>query len=218
MTHSNHRQGSRESLEKDYVVIALVSKAVPEQKKDSHLKFKKVLDVLAKHNPTTLMTSEYDKTTGKAVRRRYIKGGKENLAYPFGVSDPYIMAAVFTSKDELEKVMMDLKEADAGCSIVISGIFDNTFDICKKIGVGPHTVNMPLGIWGKTELLPNKSILEISTMCGHGNVSPHLINKTLEDVKKEKMTAEDAGILLATRCPCGIFNPERASNLIKALT
>jgi len=111
--------------------------------------------------------------------------------------------------------LADLKAADLGHSVVVSGIFDDVFEACKKIGTGPHTVNMSAGIWGRTDLLPDRKTLEIATMCGHGYVSRHLIKHLTDSVKNNKMTLEDAAIEMSKQCVCNFFNPVRAANLIE---
>ncbi|HHY42752.1 MAG TPA: hypothetical protein GX514_07890 [Thermoanaerobacterales bacterium] len=81
----------------------------------------------------------------------------------------------------------------------------------------PHTINYSLGVWGKKELLPDDNILSITTMCGHHMISPNLVKKLVDDVKRNKITAEKAAWKLATFCPCGIFNQVRAEKLIEKL-
>jgi len=66
-------------------------------------------------------------------------------------------------------------------------------------------------------LLPDEDILSITTMCGHHMISPNLVKKLVEDVKKGKITPEKAAWKLATFCPCGIFNHVRAEKLIEEL-
>jgi hypothetical protein len=67
----------------------------------------------------------------------------------------------------------ELKEADLWISIDVSGIFDEVFDACKASGTEPHTVNMSLGTWRKTELLPARGLGVVH------NVRPrHDISKT----------------------------------------
>ena len=73
-----------------------------------------------------------------------------------------------------------------------------------------------LGVWGKTELLPSKEVLEITTMCGHAMVAANLVEKIIEDIKKGKTTPEKAAKKLAKPCECGIFNPTRAAELLAA--
>ena len=51
--------------------------------------------------------------------------------------------AQYTSREAVERVLAELKEADLGLSIVVSGIFDEVFDICRNVGAGPHHPDDP---------------------------------------------------------------------------
>ena len=123
--------------------------------------------------------------------------------------------AVYTSKEAVESVLREVKEADLGISIVVSGVFDEVFDICKKIGVEPHTVNMSLETWGKTQLLPKSPILELFTMCGHAMISSRLAEAMIDRVKKGASTPEEAAVELGKQCTCNIFNTVRAAEIIR---
>ena len=117
--------------------------------------------------------------------------------------------------EDVEGVIRDLAEADFGFSVVVSGIFDIINDICKKIGVKPHTVCMSMGTVGRTELLPDDKILEITTMCGHSLVAPPLVRHLIDRVRRGKMTAEEAGLELGKQCFCNYLIPERAARIIE---
>jgi hypothetical protein len=131
------------------------------------------------------------------------------------VKNPMYLHAVFTERTDLENALREIKDAELGISVVVSGLFDEVFDICERMSISPHTVNLSLGVMGKSELLPEEEILEITTMCGHAMISEHLTRAMIERVKQGKMTAEDAGKELARQCICNIFNPERAAALIQ---
>jgi hypothetical protein len=124
---------------------------------------------------------------------------------------------VFTSRDDMTRFMEDLKRADLGISVVASGLFEEIFRCCKKAGLTPHSVNYSLGVHGRTEKLPPKEILEITTMCGHGLVSRNLVTKLVFHIKKEKESGSSAAEKLARDCICGIFNPVRAAKLLEAV-
>ena len=127
-------------------------------------------------------------------------------------------AGVFTNERDLEKALIVLQEADLGMSIIVSGNFKNVFEVCRRLGIEPHTVEFSLGIFGKKELLPDEKILEIATMCGHSLISPSYIESVIKKVRKGKMEPMDGAKELAKACYCGVFNPERAANLIEKLT
>ena len=123
--------------------------------------------------------------------------------------------AVYTSKAAVQKVLTTLREADLGISIVVSGLFDEVFDLCQKSGLVPHTVNMSLGTWGKTEILPPRPVLELCTMCGHAVISRRLVEKMIEHVKQGITTSRDAAVELGKQCTCNIFNTVRGRTLLQ---
>jgi predicted DNA-binding ribbon-helix-helix protein len=128
------------------------------------------------------------------------------------------LRGVCTSKEQLKEFVKELKEANLGLSVTISGLIDEIFNICKELDIKPHSINLSLGVWGKKELIPKEEILEITTMCGHGLVSPRFVEYVISEIKKGRMTPKTAARLLARQCPCGIFNVEKAEKLLARLT
>ena len=98
-----------------------------------------------------------------------------------------------------------------------SGLTEELFDVCKKVGLKPHTVLFSLGIWGKKELLPSEDHLKITTLCGHSMISPALIDHYVGEIKKGAITPEEVGRRMAKSCPCGIFNVPRTVEVLKTL-
>jgi hypothetical protein len=94
-------------------------------------------------------------------------------------------------------------------------VVDEVFDAAKKAGLKPHSLNMSLGIWGKTELLSNESDLGITTMCGHCMITPQLVKYLRRQIGAGKMKPDDAAKKIAGGCICGAFNPARATQLFK---
>jgi hypothetical protein len=209
MTHTLHRCGDRRSLEKDYVILAYAARGFNLEGYEP--KFKQIAEIFAKHNPVNMMIATAEGPV-------YMAGGKSPQEIIGEISDKFIIPiahAVYTDKEVVKRVLKELKEADLGISIVISGIFDEIFSLCKEVSIeGPFTVNMSLGIMGKTKRLPRQELLDITTMCGHALVSENLIKKQIEEVKNGKKTAEEAAMELARQCICGVFNPTRAAALI----
>jgi len=121
------------------------------------------------------------------------------------------------SKRDVMKILKETLEADLGLSIVVQGIVEEVEDCLKQLDLKLHTVHHSLGVWGKTEKLPEKEVLEITTMCGHGLVSPQLVKKSIEGVISGGMTLRGAAWLLARPCRCGIFNITRAEALLERI-
>jgi len=128
-----------------------------------------------------------------------------------------IVHAVFTNPETVSEVLKELKEADLGMSVVVSGIFEKVDECAEKAGLQHHTANFSLGIIGKTEKLPSNDILEVITMCGHAMVSANLVTTMVDEIKAGRKTPEEAAKVLAPQCACGIFNPARAAKLLAAM-
>ena len=126
-------------------------------------------------------------------------------------------SGVFTNKEDLERALAEIKKENLGVSIIISGNFQDIFEVCKKLKITPHTVEFSAGIFGKKELLPDDNILEITTMCGHGLISPNYVNEIVRKVGRGKLKPLDGAKKLAKPCYCGVFNPERAAILLEEL-
>jgi hypothetical protein len=52
-------------------------------------------------------------------------------------------------------------------------------------------------------------------MCGHHMLAANLVRKKMEEVKKDRKSAEKAAEELAVLCPCGIFNQVRAARILQ---
>jgi len=224
VTHTNHRRGSKQSLEGDFVLLSMVDRNNEAQcnyNGSYNDRAQRLLSICTSHNPVGLTArlpgtrlrymkywdSAIDSGIHKLTPREQIQRS-ENI--------DYICHAVFTNRDNVEAALLDLKEADLGISIVISGIFEIVAEICRDVGLEPHTVNMSLGTWGKTELLPKSSELELCTMCGHAMISPILVEKMIDQVRKGVETPEAAAVELGKQCTCNIFNTVRAAEIIRS--
>jgi hypothetical protein len=130
------------------------------------------------------------------------------------MGDKAYIGATYTDHSRLKDVLEKLKAADLGMSVVVTGKYESVFQILKDVGLKPHTVNMSLGFFGKSERVPSEEILAISTMCGHGMVTRQRIKNIVGDVKKSKCSAKEGGEKLASTCTCGIFNPKAASEIL----
>lgn len=204
MTHSLHRRGSRKSLEGDYVFQPYPARGI----NDDNLpeKFGRIIDIVedigtpnwgdVKTGPK--VSFSVDEIKGKLSKRSRVRG-------------------VLTGRGDVVEFLKRMKEADIGLSLVISGLTNEVLGACREAGLKPHSINVSLGVWGNKELLPEESVLEITTMCGHHMVSPKIVRALAKRVAKGAMTPEAASEKLAKLCPCGIFNPVRAAELLKTM-
>jgi hypothetical protein len=74
-----------------------------------------------------------------------------------------------------------------------------------------------MGTYGSLEKLPDPNFREITTMCGHGLVSPGLVKYMLIKIKAGRISYEEAGIELAKPCICGVFNQKRAEEILREI-
>jgi len=203
MTHSLHRQGTRENLNCDYPLVSVAAHGI--NKKGAGPKLGKFLEICWRHGPVNLGDMKQGSVFTYDAEQIYKN-----------VSDTTIVECVFDDPAKVEAVLSDLKEEDIGMSVVVSGLLDEVRKMCKKVELEVHTIAQSLGVWGDTSLLPRKEVLEITTMCGHAMVATALVEKMIEDIKKGKTTPQKAAEKLAKPCECGIFNPTRAVELLAA--
>ena len=202
MTNTLHRQGTLENLQGDYVIFARPAAGI--NREGCAPKLKEFLRICLKHNPVNM-------------------GNEENCGVPREkwpemidkTTDNVGATATFADLDSLRAVLDELKEADLGISINITGLAEAVHECCRSVGITRHSIEHSLGFHGRVERLPSRSILEINTMCGHGMVSFNLVKKMIDYVKLGKLTPEQAAKILAKPCACGAFNPERAAKLLE---
>lgn len=206
MSHALHRHGTPEQLKNDYTFYARASRFV--NREGCGPKLRKILSILLKEkNLVNFGSSQAGKSR---------KAGLDPDAYAATLDKAYGVAACFSDKDAVRSVLKNLKEADTGISIVISGLIDEIVKIAKEVDVKPHTAFLSLGVHGKRALLPEDSILEITTMCGHGLVSSRLAKAVMKRVEAGKITPEAGADMLAQPCPCGIFNVDRCRTILES--
>jgi hypothetical protein len=204
MTHTLHRRGTAENLSEDYVTLAQHATGIndetyipPEQE---------FLRIALRHNPVNIGCD----TKGNMYRYQ----PEEIIANIGGGGDAH---AVFDNPQALTEFLKELKKADLGISVVVSGIFENVDKCLEEAGLKHHTANYSLGIWGKTEKLPSNDVLEITTMCGHGLISANLVKAIVKEIEAGRKTPEEAAKALTPNCDCGVFNPVRAAKLLAAM-
>ena len=206
MSHTLHREGSKESLSKDYVVLAMPCQGRTIE--GSGEKLRRFMQMAMPYHPVNFGNSK----VGNSIN---LPGGFEELIEK--TVDGHICHVVFNDANDLYRFICDLKQADMGISIVVSGLMDAVGECCHKAGIIPHSVNMSLGIYGKTEKLVPDDAREVTTMCGHGMVPFNLIIDCANKIKAGKMTARDAAEKVSALCDCGIFNTDRAEDIFKKL-
>jgi hypothetical protein len=202
MTHSLHRYGTKENLQNDYVFYIRGMKIG-----DCYNQLQKVSEILLAEGPVNSRFHAQKKNFASDAVKDVSKSIEDIRGY----------ACVFSSKERTKRVLKKLKEADIGLSVVVSGLIDEVVKMTKETGLKPHTVNLSLGIHGKKKaLLPDDKVLELTTMCGHGLVGSMLVKTVFEKIINGKMSFKAGSRLLASQCPCGIFNLDRCEELFLA--
>jgi hypothetical protein len=202
MTHTLHRRGTAENLSNDFVVQML--RAMGFNQEGYFSKCQEFLRIALRHNPLNIASE--------------MKGN----IYEFPADEIISEAngdsfAVFDNPGDLTEFLREVKEADLGLSVVVSGIFEKVDECFEKAGLKHHTANFSLGILGKQDLLPDNDILEITTMCGHGMIPVNLVNVLVTEIREGRRAPDVAAKILAPNCSCGIYNPVRAAELMEAV-
>ncbi len=203
MTNTLHRKGTPEALKSDFVLFATPSRSMSP---DLPEKMRRFTAIVLKHKPVNISKLENMAMKGVDIRR-----------IDEEMQDEIALTATFDNVEAVASVVEELKEADLGIPINISGLLEEVSECCNRAGLTPHSAEQSLGIFGRTDRLPPREIVEINTMCGHGMVSFNLIKKIVEEVKLERMTPEQGAYHLAKPCECGAFNPTRARQMLEAL-
>lgn len=210
MSHSAHRFGSKEELKGDFVVFIRPAKGLDdvdeEARKETIRKTRELADIAFKYGPANI---------GRAGAGCTAQGADYEEIMDCIEFNGFM--SVFTDKKKATQVLREFKKKDSGFSVVASGLTEDIFDICKEIGLKPHTILYSLGVWGKKELLPSDDHLKITTLCGHGMISPAMIDHYVEKIKEGDITPEEAGKKIAKPCPCGIFNVSRTVEVLKIM-
>lgn len=205
LTNTLYRQGEKENLRNDYVIF--VRPAGGYNREGCAPKLKEFLRICKKHEPVNLGT-ETEGEPGEPL------SWEEQIEQ---VDDYSAATAVFADLDTLYEVICEIKEADLGLSVNISGLLEEVDECCQRAGIQRHSVEHSLGFHGATDRLPSRTVLEINSMCGHGLVSFNLIHKLVEQIKRENVSVERAAELMSKNCVCGAFNTTRAEQLLERL-
>jgi hypothetical protein len=203
MTHTLHRTGTPADQTGDYTLMAMATK--DKNHKGSRGPLVEILRICLKHHPINIGDTQqgdmYLLGSAEAVFARMVDGA--------------IAHAHFDNQDNLIAALKEIKAADLGMSVIVTGLFGDVQECCAQAGLTPHTQAVSLGIWGKTEKLPSKRHLDLHTMCGHAMVPVALIDRIVAKVKTKKLTLKQAAIELTKPCVCGVFNPTRAEALLQ---
>lgn len=204
MTHTLHREGSDESLKDDYLL--LITPAMKLNDKGAAKKIKKLIDIVFDVGPANY---------GSYEKGRNILAGLDVQSIKDATKDNSRIRCVFSSKENFKEVIKRIVKADLGLSVTVSGLQSSIKKVLDELNIDAHSINIAMGTHGKTEKLPEENYRMITTMCGHGMVSPELVKNMIIKIKRKNISIKDAAIKLSKPCICGIFSHERAEKLLK---
>jgi len=200
MTHTLNRLGLDEKTpEEEFVFLCMVNQREKSSKADAMIK---IAETVFKYSPDNFIGAPNGFTQEDVVA----------LAPATG-----IVTAVFTNKEDVLDLIKDIKSQHLGISVVVSGLFNDVRTLCQASGLTEHTFHISLGIYGKTENLPDQQTLEITTQCGHGLISPHLVKYIACKIRKGKMSTDQGAQQLIKPCVCGIGNKKRIQEILKQM-
>ena len=173
-------------MENDYIVFAMATRNLNDD--DLMEKYRSFARLALRHNPVNIG----DATKGGALRsepalnplahwRREHRSDPERVINE--IDGPTTMSAVFSTFEDTEAFVRDLTDAALGVSINISAPMDAARRCCQAVGIKRHSVEYSLGFQGRVERLPDRVVLEIGPMCGHGMISHNLVKKLLDWIK-----------------------------------
>jgi hypothetical protein len=226
MTNTLHRYSEHYAFEpppnpqpvnNDFIVFAMASRGINDEQLVE--KYRIFLRLALKHNPVNIG----DATKGGVLRPRRDMNPtahwkREQLPDPeeviAGIEGHTTVAAVFDNYENLKAFVDEVHNANLGISINISAPIDEAQRCCRETGIARHSVEYSLGFCGRVDKLPNATVLELSTMCGHGMVSAQFVEKMIEWVKENRRTPAEVSRTMARFCSCGVFNISRAERIL----
>lgn len=219
MTNTLHRFGAPDTFRNDYIIFAMPARGINED--GAPEKLQRFLRMALEHQPVNIghalkggLFRPSQNLTPLAHWRRHDVVDPEEVVR--GIDACSTVAAVFDDPTKLEAFLRDLRAANLGISINISGLTDEAHTCCQRAGITRHSVEYSLGFRGDLNRLPDRHVLELSTMCGHGMISHNFARKMIDWVKEGRRPAPQAATYLARFCTCGVFNPTRAIRILEA--
>ncbi len=219
MTNTLHRFGKPETLKDDYIVFIMASRGANEV--GAPEKVRAFVKAAAKYNPVNignaLIGSMYQTEKDLSFIKLYLTGRKEQLTVEEAIDafDGEVHAAVvFDNKEAMEGFLKDVKKLDLDLSVNVSALADDVKAACRNNDITIHSVEYSLGFQGDLYRLPDRHVLALTTMCGHGMISANFAQKLIDRIKEARLTPEKAAVYMAKFCVCGAFNTTRAVRIL----
>lgn len=222
MTNTLHRFGEPESLQDDFIVFILASKGVNDL--GAPEKIRAFLKAALKYNPVNIgnpnIGSMYQPEKDLSFTKLYLTGRKEQITAAEAIEAYDKMGGacvVFDNREAMEGFLKEVKELDLGLSVNVSALADEVKDACRKSDITIHSVEYSLGFHGDLYRLPDRHVLALITMCGHGMISANFARKLIDRIKEARITPEKAAVYMAKFCVCGAFNTTRAIRILNEI-
>jgi hypothetical protein len=219
MTNTLHRFGKPESLQDDFIVFIMASRGV--NQKDAPEKVQAFLNAAVKYNPVNigngLIGSMYRPEKDLSFTKLYFNGRKEQIPAEKvigSLAESISATVVFDNKEAMEGFLKEVKELNLGLSVNVSALADEVRAACRNRGITIHSVEYSLGFHGDLFRLPDRHVLSLTSMCGHGMISANFARKLIDRVKEARITPEKAAGYMAKFCVCGAFNTSRAIRIL----
>ena len=219
MTNTLHRFGKPESFKDDFIVFIMASSGVNQI--GAPEKVRAFLDAALKYNPVNIgdvnIGSIYQPEKDLSFTKLYLTGRNEQITLGEAIEafkESGNATVVFDNKEALEGFLKEVKELDLGLSVNVSALAEKVRAACRNSDITIHSVEYSLGFQGDLYSLPERQVLALTTMCGHGMISANFARKLIERVKEARITPEKAAVYMAKFCVCGAFNTTRAVRIL----
>ena len=226
MTNTLHRYSEHYAFERppnpqpvqdDFIVFAMASRGINDD--DLVARYRAFLRLALKHNPVNLgdatkggMLRPRQDLNPKAHWKRDQRPNPEEVVA--GIDGHTTVAAVFDNYQDMKAFVDDVRSANLGISVNISAPIEDAERCCRETGITRHSVEYSLGFSGRVEKLPDSTVLELTTMCGHGIVSANFAKKMIDWSKENRRSPAELARTMARFCSCGVFNISRAERIL----
>ena len=220
MTNTLHRLQKPDDPKDDYIVFCMATRGVNEV--GATERGRRFLETAIKYNPVNIKAQPgqspmYRPEKNLNPLKLYLLGRKERVSPEQMLKEMDANAhvlIVFDNKPATEEFLKELKEMDLGLSVNVSSLVDDVLEMIPRTGIVPHSMNYALGFRGDKYRLPRRSVLELTTLCGHGLISNNFARKMIDMVKERRVTPEKAAGYMSKFCVCGAFNTTRAVRIL----
>jgi hypothetical protein len=219
MTNTLHRFGKPESLRDDFIVFITASMGV--NHKGAPEKVRAFLNTALKYHPVNIgngiVGAMYRPEKDLSFTKLYFTGRKEQMPPEKAVASlegSVDATVVFDNKAAMEGFLKEVKQLNLGLSVNVSALADEIRAACRANEITIHSIEYSLGFHGDLFRLPERHVLSLTTMCGHGMISANFARKLLGHVREARLTPEKAAGYMAKFCVCGAFNTSRAIRIL----